>query len=651
MKLNANVSPSSQCSERLINDSDSLGDIYSPLKGIQDPPSSSPPTRLLVQDHKIEVPLSPPIADELPPWSEKYHSLREAITGVVPDMPILIPASESNPEDIDTFFEQSIAPIARVAEQSIEHEQLQESDTTLRVNVPVMDFSRPEPPWEYNSVNMTMKKIADELIQQQACGELKKPYWRLSSKVERGLTWVVFSIALARVEPQERIIGDGSEAEFIRRPECVDPEKLIWKSNGLRIFDEIAESDEDELEEGIFPDGRDLASLIGKRKLELEEEAEDIEGMSADTKRTFDIAGSRQQHRSQKPIFPMTTQNTSNFLQDTGFSAFNALDDYVAVRNGEMSSSIMEQPDTASSMQRHGVTMSIREEDPAVEPVICSTSDLARESIKMPYPAFSLPHETRSFIWSTTFLQDRGLIRNILKLYPTADIIERDWTTHSQIDGVLSAEHHLAVERNSMGDEADIIISPSTGLIITLLQKLKQRSLPGQSSHSSLRDRICNAAPRYEQLLVFVYYDYVTLGLENENLSIEDSHALADFTAYCSNLPSDFSVTLVAGGEEQLAHWVVASMVQHSVADCNFQLIQDEMPAELFLRRAGFNVFAAQAIIQAVSGNQDQSVQRQAQALSIFVQMSLYEKLARFSRLLGGERMLGRVHSVFEARW
>ena len=54
----------------------------------------------------------------------------------------------------------------------------------------------------------------------------------------------------------------------MEQPECIDGETLIWKPDGLRILDDLAESEE-ELEVGKFPDANDLNSLIRRRILEL----------------------------------------------------------------------------------------------------------------------------------------------------------------------------------------------------------------------------------------------------------------------------------------------------------------------------------------------------------------------------------------------
>lgn len=61
----------SQNSDPMVLETESLGDIYSPLKGIRDPPPSPSPFRQRPKDLKVDVPLSPPHSDQPPPWKGK----------------------------------------------------------------------------------------------------------------------------------------------------------------------------------------------------------------------------------------------------------------------------------------------------------------------------------------------------------------------------------------------------------------------------------------------------------------------------------------------------------------------------------------------------------------------------------------------------
>ena len=596
------------------------------------------------------------MSDELPPWKRKNIPFKDAIEHLIPDLPLPAPASQNNSdEEIDAFFKQDIAPVAIKAKQQVEQEQLQEADATRRAIVPVMDFSRTDPPWMHHANSANSQTIIDDLLSHLERHDLRKSYWPLKGNVERELTYVAFPSSFARVETQEHIVGDGSNAEFIQQPECVDPDALIWKPDGIRILDGLVDSDEEDLDEGIFLDGNDLISLTRKRKLELEEDEHEIpaktRGAFAQEENFWHSVPSHGSYKRENQAVFSALQSTQKSLDNTDFSALDALGDYLAIRKGDVN--IVQKVVSEEARQK-------KLPDPSLFDLSRGNSIPTVKRIEAPPPKYStilvpsicLPRDARQFIISTVFLQDRKLIRRILRLYPTADVVERDWTLHSQAkSGAIIKHQQTFIDCDIICNEADIIISPGTGLIVTSLQKLKQRSLPGQASHSTIRDRVSQTAPRYERLLMLVRNDLVSWAADNQEISVQDCETLADFAAFCSALSQDVSVTVISGGDEQLATWVVAMMAKHSVADWEIKLAPDETPAEMFLRRAGLNAFASQATVAAIVGTEDRTLRQEGNALSTFVRMPLHEKLARFQGLFGGDRMLMQVHSIFESCW
>lgn len=110
--------------------------------------------------------------------------------------------------------------------------------------------------------------------------------------------------------------------------------------------------------------------------------------------------------------------------------------------------------------------------------------------------------------------------------------------------------------------------------------------------------------------------------------------------------------------EETLAQWIVSLMIQYGLVDSNVRLLQDETLWEVFLRRAGMNAFAAQAILNKLKppdsdSNRDRSAMLPAKkyGLSAFVNMSMEERLARFQPLLGGSNLLTRCSRTLDAGW
>ncbi|KAL8963235.1 MAG: hypothetical protein Q9183_005037, partial [Haloplaca sp. 2 TL-2023] len=132
-----------------VGDVESIGDLYSPLKGIKDALLPPTPKRRRLEDLKIEGPLTPPPSDRLPPWENKKGSISDLLHDELQtlDLPFS-DAEQTTARDIDALFAEEIAPSAVRAERAVEQEQLQEADTTSRVSVPIMDFTRPTPPWK-----------------------------------------------------------------------------------------------------------------------------------------------------------------------------------------------------------------------------------------------------------------------------------------------------------------------------------------------------------------------------------------------------------------------------------------------------------------------------------------------------------------------
>lgn len=641
----------------------SVEDFYSPLKGNRDPPSSPPVKRKSLRNRKVEGPLTPlPFERPLPSKLRKV-SFNEALLEIIPDLPPQIARNEDiSSDDIDAFFAEIIAPIGIKAARSIEQEQLQAADTEHRVPVPIMDFSRPLAPWKGFDDSHSCKNFVSEIKKIH----LSKHAWPAVGKTERELRWNPIPASEGKFEPQETISDDGSLAEFLEQPECINGETLIWKPEGLRILDDLAES-EDELEVGEFPDAKDINSLIRRRMLELEaDNEEDVEIAAKDFPPATEKAGDLSMVQDIKRLTPQVgtiashqrhPKNSRNTFTES-LSALDALESFMFIRNGDSQDSKLTCKTHPAALPK-GPRKNVQQENPAV---ISSESAMQKPSVVVPpfpLPQFTVPSTPHPFVVSTSFLCNRKLARRVQQLYPAAEFIERDFTLHSTVKRGTGLEKESTFQlADTMADEADMILSPSTGLILTTLQKVKQRSLPGQTARSAVREAIIRAAPRYERLLVLV--SGVSNGdslidCANEagpDLTDSDCEALIEFMGFCSKVQQDTQALFVAAGEEQLAHWVVAMMVKHGVSDTELKLLQDETLWEIFLRRAGMNAFAAQAILVELRAPDPDSEPGPVDfGLTAFVKMDLTERLARFEQTLGGRGLLTRVSMLLDARW
>lgn len=670
----------SQNSDPMLLETESLGDIYSPLKGLKDPPSSPPSLRERPKDLKVEVPLSPPHSDQPPPWKRKSVSFSEALPELIPLLPLPIPMPENtSSDDINAFFEQTIKPVAVKAERAIEQEQLQEADTTLRIPVPVMDISLPIAPWTAKSHGPKADN-GDEALK-KTLNEMKalhfsKRTWPTSGQAERELKWAPFPVALGKVETQESIPDNGSIDEYVKPPERVDVTTLTWKPDGLRIFDKLAESDEEELEEGEFPEEKDISSLVRKRKLELEaddpvsppsEEVSTVANARPQGKQNTDMAVAKAKAIVSKPTRGTVSKSINQEDSFTNsFSAMGALEDYMNVRKGQMARREVTSDHHFAKQPQFPQPSEPADLHPPKRRSQITLQEPARRALVLQAPPVSIPSSLHFFIVSASFLSNRGLSRQVQRLYPSAEFIERDFALHQQQQSRRRPQlkaNSSTVDFGTMADEADMLLSPITGLIWTTLQKIKQCSLPGQEPRSAVRERIVRSSPRYERLVVLVSQDQNNypssdrISTDLQSLDDNDYTALAEFTAFCSSLPDEVQTIFVAGGEQDLAKWIAAAMVKHGLStDQEIKLLQDETLWEVFLRRAGMNAFAAQAILAALKAPDQNEVDAVGKrgtdyGLTAFAKMSVQERFAQFETLLGGRRLLSRVSRVLDARW
>ena len=675
-KSDDNLVTIAKAAEVMLFDDEKIGAIYSPLEAIEEPPSSPPIRKPPHRDPKVEVPMTPPHSDLPPPWQRKNVTFKDALRETIAEIPPPLPKPEGpSSEDIDQFVASTIAPAAVQAERSIEQEQLQEADTTYRVPVPIMDFSLPIAPWKASAEGVA---VAQDWVFKLSLSHLKQSHfskhsWPKSGSTGFSLQWMPFPAALGRVETYESITDDQLLDELLAQPEGVDSSTLTWKPEGLRIFDDIEDEEDEEIQEGSFPNERDIGSLLHKRRLELEQPTE------SDTQDEIDSyvpLGKPVNHEAFRKIPRLSPGLTFSKAEMTKgqesrvkrteetieiFSAENSLDNFMSIRNrGAKTSELTARNYFPVKKNNSETSAEIVHEEPSA-PTKSSEPTLSSAIPLVATPEFSISLESTPFVVSTSFLLKRKLVQQVQRLYASAEFIERDFGLHSaQNENGVGKTDDSALKLSTMRDEADIILSPSTGLILTTLQKIKQRALPGQTSKSAIRARIERVAVRYERIIVLVTSNSMgadELDPGSEIMDEKDCEALVEFNAFCLAVQEDCHVIFTAGDLEVLTKWVVGLMTKHGYANGQMKLLQEETLWEVFLRRAGMNAFAAQAILaelkKPIKDNTEGSPQSSTVhfGLGAFIRMSLQERIYRFERLLGGRGLIERVSQVLDARW
>lgn len=573
----------------MLLDHDDIGQVYSPLRSIAKIPPS--PLKRDHTDHKVEAPLTPPTTLYWPEQHVRFDSFAEKLRERISE---LLPTHErgdgilDSQDSVDEFFKNQVAPIANQANQRLEHEELQEADSIKRVPVPVIDFPSPEPPWKISAPrghdkfrnNETEVGAQRELLAIIKHEESKSvSQWHEPKKIERKLSWSPIPKQLGEVVLDEKVEDDGSLGELLTGMSLegvVDSAFLIWKPGGLRILDGLDES-EDELEHADIEEEKDsMEALLKRRKLQIENAVDHHAATAAGVLETT-ISGHAAHAR---PSYEHATPTAESSHMDREIAPPKADSDLMLGVLISASAAL------SKFMETRGTTVKEPKLDKAPEalasinklPPAPYASRLPDSNVSWPVlqpvnaqvpPCPDIPSHPPPYcvIISSTLLTQRRLIRHIQALYPSLELIERDFTAHQK-------------EPSSLADEADIILSPAAGTLYTSLQKIKQRALPGQISRAGIREKIQAVAARYERLFV-----YVSGGKTEDPGSISDAHALDDrdcdalasLIGFTASLDSDVQVIYVAGGEEALARWIVSAVVKYGINATSFDAVPEGM--------------------------------------------------------------------------
>lgn len=451
--------------------------------------------------------------------------------------------------------------------------------------------------------------------------------------------------------------------QFRRETKQPSLDQQFWPiSECSQVLIDLAESEDDDLQFGVYKEFKNFSDLAQKRVPELKDWPDlDPTWVKQDIKKAnpnSDQDPSHMQHVASIGEVHKNNCSSSRKIASDGvlaesFSMACALENYICLKKGSNSNlertvshhfSIIK-PSAEDDLSKYDKSEISRSDQNAECHIVLPS---------MARPQCIIARGCRYFVVSTYFLRNRKLACRVQRLYPGAELIERDVALHEHSGSGFQRCPDPALKLiDNMCDEADITISPGTGIVLTTLQKIRQCSLPGQAVRMIVRERVARVAPRYERLLILVSEDNIRDYIANESGNVEphivdsDYKAVVEFIGFCSTLKQDTQALFIAGKEEQLAEWIVAMMVKHAGVDTGVKLISEETTWELFLRRAGFNSFAAQAILGELKG---QSTAAEV-GLTAFVKMSVEKRVERFEKMFGGTNLLKRVSSQLDARW
>ncbi|KAI7282155.1 hypothetical protein KC345_g3662 [Hortaea werneckii] len=646
-----------------------MAGIYS---GLETPviSSSSPERKTRPQYLKAEVPLLP--TDTLEPPSKKARTtsiLEEAqflVTG--PESDISTANAEAAYQSSQTSLSSVAMPAAERAIRAVENEELEELDTVAKVDVPHLDNERTIPPWEIYSVSEAPCPLDKQMT---LIALIKKEYlkhenhWSGVSKLERMVKWDVFPSRLGRVNLDEQFDDDQSAERYMANLSCddeIDIQGFVTKLQGLRLLDP-RDDDEEELvpfefdkkedvglqdvQEGLSadreepaqyvkasvpdtprlapitatntktaqPSRNDLSSLLQRRKLEFEKVPHDSTRENEQLEPALSATQINVPHKANQGGVPVNLSRPSELFKEGGIEGF--------LRHQGGQSSIAQYSKVAENpVVQHAVPAAVMVAPPNNAPAP------DEKLVQIPKPLIVDGARSMQAIVTAQLLANRNLARTLNNMLPGLEMVER-----CQLQQVEDSD-------------ADITISPKCGLLITTLQKLKQRPLPGQKDFFSIRDRIAAVSRRYEKLFVLV-----SEGRQAQTLDERDAEAITGLLSFvAAQVETDVEVKFVPGETTAMCEWMAAIISSGNDAK-DIKLLAEETTWERFLRVAGLNAFAAQVISAklqklGIEGQRDSSF-----GLSAFVSMSVDERVQQFGPLLGGDSVLRRASGIVDGMW
>ncbi|EAQ87578.1 hypothetical protein CHGG_04197 [Chaetomium globosum CBS 148.51] len=663
------------------------------------PPSSSQP---VPRGLKVDVPLLVCSDDDLnnvlePERALKPDDLVEAKELIASSD--TLSGSDGPTGQLVTAFQKSAITVMRHAEQ----EKLQPLDATTRVPVPVLDFSIPVPEWEQR---LWEDKTMFQFLRENTNVNWQSPKWPQNRTAEQNMVWV----PLPNIK-EKKLMSDRIEVEtealepFLKRGRDCDILTSVdyaYKEPGpvvLRIGEEGEDDDEECLapfhlsaqtptttsqghdrgepaspSEGpvptlqhtprvkavaTAPPPADLTSLLSGRKRSIDEtlhRRQSSVGRDGPVADASDISATGIIDTS---LIPSTNVLRGFMSEYTDFAPLvdNFLEMNFPKKLKLTHSSFSNPPDTTPSSSRSKAEEAAKLMPPPPKPIPALA------------PPINRPQSALRVVISTTV--SKPLTQHLQTLLPTIELIPRDYNKHRPTGWIPGA-------RSPNLDEADIVASPATGILLTTMVQLRQRALPGRAApppvgnnnnnananNSAPTTSFCrvvsNVAVRHERVVVLV-----SEGNRHSEtagpLSPSDARALAEFQGFAAGLAAttaEVRVVYVGGGVETLARWVAAVVcecVSGEAEGVREMLLPVETFWEVFLRRAGMNVFAAQVVLgtlkvpdgrPAVGGGDGQVF-----GLPCFVTMARERRVELFGELLGGRRVLDRVSDVLDEPW
>jgi hypothetical protein len=442
---------------------------------------------------ELEVPLLPADDKQLK-LSDGKDTLAQHLHTAVP---WTTPHSEPSSDGAATLTN-LLAPLAAKADQMAAQENLNSKRSSLRLPVPLVDRSPPVLPWEKYGRAKSVERFESELDAQKRLirdvfdthlAAVKE--WPGAKAVERRLVWRPFPREFAAVGVDEKMEDTGyllALLQALRSDEPTIRESNLQMPERLRILDPRDDED-DEISFAHFDDEEMDVDYVLRKGAISGPPAQSRWNPSPPSK----IGAKRATESLEAPGAKRYKPEVDIFSASSLLQRFFALKGVIIAPSADKAQPGLQ--DDPADQRRAKVTR-----PPQIKNVLPRAPPLP------PLPPDKPP---RVVIASTDLLTTkRPLLQALQALYPSLTLLERDFSTlvptpdylRSPLTTSGTAPDHVLAE-------ADLILSPTTGLVLTTLQKISQLPLPGRGQKHDLppfHARLRALSGRYPRLTVLV---------------------------------------------------------------------------------------------------------------------------------------------------
>ncbi|KAM7219013.1 hypothetical protein V8F06_005605 [Rhypophila decipiens] len=605
--------------------------------------------------------------------------------------------SEDGPPMADQKFSDFLQSKSDKMMRSAEQEKLSSIDSTARVPIPVMDFSAPKPDWMQDGCD-TPTKMFTWIKRHTGHVNWNHVRWPSNRAAEQRMIWSPIAhiwdtkkLVSEKIEVDDGLLGRFMVMTLDR--DVMSSTDCVVKHHGLAVLRDYDLDDEllDD-EEAVFEQRKDLSTIPIPRHgtIRMRDSVSSSYNMpflagswTQDLKPPQETTLAKKRARrdsDEEPAPPKLACTTAEAIPSRDSQAAemammdsaSALLRFVDDKQWDDHSTLVE--NYAKRFKKSKVNSrffgpsqdAIQDDDDLQSQARSKKEDDDAKAMPPPpkpipalAPSFTLPPNAAAppkIIVASSV--SHMLILELRNLIPGLGVITRDYGKWARSSSDLPTT-----------TEADITLSPATGIMLTTMVQLRQKSLPASQGGGDFRSLVENVANKYETLLVLIsegnkHSESIT------PLNKSDANALVEFQGFVAGLSKSCEMMIlvmyIGGGQETLAKWVASSISQHANEGALVQdpLLEEETCWEVFLRRAGMNSFGAQAVLGLLKNPEADEEEVQTAAtdtvgatagrlygLPLFVMMSAEERIVMFEDIFGGRKVLGRVSEVLDWEW